>query len=105
MGREAGDPPGGGTHLSLSLTEGCGYAAAACTTLSFVPQVLKIWQTRSAADISSGMYGLFIVGLALWLAYGVILKSWPIICANTVTIALAAAVLLMKWHFERRPRP
>lgn len=91
--------------LSFSLTEICGYAAAACTTLSFVPQVLKIWRTRSAADISSSMYVLFIAGLALWLVYGAALKSWPIVGANTVTIALAAAVLWMKWRFRRPPQP
>ena len=81
-----------------------GAVCAACTTLSFVPQVLKIWRTRSAADISGGMYVLFIVGLALWLVYGAALKSWPIVCANTATIALAAAVLWMKWHFGRPRR-
>lgn len=88
--------------MSPIVTEAFGYAAASCTTLSFVPQVLKVWRTRSAQDISSGMYLLFILGLALWLVYGTARVSWPIICANTVTIGLAGAVLLMKWRFARR---
>jgi len=87
--------------LSLALTDLLGFAAAACTTLSFVPQVLKIRRTRSTGDISAGMYWLFIFGLALWLGYGAIIGSWPILLANTLTIALATAVLWMKWRFER----
>lgn len=87
--------------MSLLLSDALGFVGAGCTTLSFVPQVLKVWRSRSARDISAGMYGLFIVGLGFWLAYGVAIGSWPILVANTVTIALAAAVLGMKWHFER----
>jgi MtN3 and saliva related transmembrane protein len=86
----------------MAPVEICGYAAASCTTFSFVPQVLKVWRTRSAGDISGGMYLLFIVGLALWMVYGAALSSWPILVANTVTIVLAGAVLLMKWRFGRR---
>lgn len=89
--------------MSPIVTEAFGYAAASCTTLSFVPQVLKVWRTRSAEDISSGMYLLFIFGLALWLVYGVARGSWPIVGANSVTIALAAAIVLMKWRFAGRP--
>ena len=85
------------------LADLLGFAGAGCTTVSFVPQVLKIRRTRSAADISSGMYLLFILGLALWLAYGLMIGSWPILIANTLTIGLAAAVLWMKWRFERPP--
>ena len=81
-----------------------GYAAAICTTLSFVPQVLRVWRTRSADDISAAMYVLFVAGLALWIAYGVLLRAWPIVIANTVTIALAGAILVLKWRFARRRR-
>ncbi len=87
--------------MSSILADLLGFAGAGCTTVSFVPQVLKIRRTRSAADISSGMYQLFILGLALWLAYGVMIGSWPILIANTLTIGLATAVLWMKWRFER----
>jgi MtN3 and saliva related transmembrane protein len=88
--------------LSFTWSEGFGFVGAGCTTLSFVPQVLKVWRSRSAHDISAGMYLLFITGLAFWLAYGLSIGSWPILIANTLTIVLAAAVLGMKWHFERR---
>ncbi len=78
------------THIDL-----IGYAAAVCTTLAFVPQVLKIHRERSAYDISTGMYVVYIAGVGLWLAYGVLVASWPIILANAATICLAMAVLWM----------
>ncbi len=91
--------------MSSTLVDLLGFAGASCTTVSFIPQVLKIRRTRSAEDISAGMYLLFILGLALWLAYGVMIGSWPILIANTLTIGLAMAVLWMKWRFERPAAP
>ena len=78
-----------------------GFAAAFLTTVAFVPQVLKIWRTRSANDVSLGMYSLFSLGVALWLAYGVLIGSWPVIVANGVTLLLAGAVVAMKLKFSR----
>jgi MtN3 and saliva related transmembrane protein len=83
------------------LADVLGFLGAGGTTLSFVPQVLKVWKSRSARDISSGMYLLFIAGLVFWLAYGVMIGSWPILIANILTIGLAGSVLCMKWYFER----
>lgn len=54
-----------------------GYAAAGLTTVAFVPQALKSWRTRDLSGVSLSMYSLFTLGLALWLAYGVALGSWP----------------------------
>ncbi len=82
-------------------TDYLGYAAAICTTGSFIPQVRMVWRARSASGISSGMYLIFIAGVAMWLGYGIALGAWPIIVANFVTLLLASSVLLMKWHFER----
>jgi MtN3 and saliva related transmembrane protein len=82
-----------------SITSTIGFAAALLTTLSFVPQVLKVWRTRSAKDISLGMYSLFTLGIAAWLLYGVLIDSWPVILANLVTLVLAGSVLVMKLKF------
>ncbi len=73
-----------------------GYAAATLTTMAFVPQAVKSWRSRDLSGISLGMYSLFSLGLALWLAYGIQLGSWPIILANSVTLALAGSVLWLK---------
>ena len=73
-----------------------GYAAAILTTVAFVPQALKSWRTRDLYGVSLTMYSLFTLGVALWLAYGIILGAWPIIVANVVTLALAGMVLALK---------
>lgn len=82
-------------------TEHLGFAAAAFTTFSFVPQVLLVWRTRAAAGVSTGMYAIFIAGVALWLWYGLQIGSLPVVLANGTTLVLASSVLLMKWRFER----
>lgn len=82
-----------------SITSTIGFIAAILTTVSFVPQVLKVWRTRSAKDISLGMYSLFTLGIAAWLVYGVLIDSWPVILANLVTLILAGSVLVMKLKF------
>jgi MtN3 and saliva related transmembrane protein len=79
-----------------ALTDWLGYLAASLTTLSFVPQAWHTFRTRDVAGISLGMYSAFTAGVALWLLYGVALGAWPVIVANFVTLALAAAILAMK---------
>lgn len=76
-----------------------GSAAATLTTTAFIPQAWKVWRTRHTADISLGMYALFTLGVALWLTYGILLSSWPIILANGITLLLAGIVLAMKIKF------
>ncbi|MEI8384664.1 MAG: SemiSWEET transporter [Nitrosomonadaceae bacterium] len=73
-----------------------GYAAAVLTTVAFVPQALKSWQTRDLSGVSLPMYSLFTAGVAMWFVYGVMLGSWPIIIANAITIVLASVVLTLK---------
>ena len=73
-----------------------GTVAASLTTLAFVPQVLQIWRTRSARDVSLPMYVALTCGIICWLIYGLMLNAWPIIIANIVTFLLAVAVIVMK---------
>ena len=73
-----------------------GYVAAILTTISFVPQVWQIWRTQITKGISLRMYVLFTCGVSLWLIYGILLASWPMIIANTITVILAGGVLFMK---------
>jgi MtN3 and saliva related transmembrane protein len=85
-------------------TEGLGLIAAFATTVSFVPQVWKVWRERSTGDISLGMYCLLCSGIACWLVYGLRLNALPIILANAVTLLLAGAILAMKIVFEWKKR-
>lgn len=73
-----------------------GFIAGALTTISFVPQVVKTWRTRSTADISLGMFALFCAGLVLWTLYGIALGSWPIVIWNAITLVLAGTILIFK---------
>ena len=83
----------------MSAQDWIGGIAATLTTCSFIPQVWRVWQTRHTEDISLLMYTLFTVGVALWLAYGILLASWPVILANAITLLLAGTVLALKLRF------
>ena len=73
-----------------------GLAAAFCSTFSFLPQVIKVWRTRSTQDISREMFLLIVCGAALWLAYGVIRQDIPLIAADLASLVLAATILYFK---------
>jgi len=78
------------------MTDLIGMIAGTLTTIAFVPQVWRVWKTRSTRDISLGMYLVFTAGVVCWLAYGLMLGAWPIIVANCVTLALTGTVLALK---------
>ena len=76
-----------------------GSVAAVLTTASFVPQAWHSFKTRDVSGISLSMYSVFTLGVTLWLMYGVLLQSWPLMIANSITLVLAAAILGMKLRF------
>ena len=84
------------------LRESIGSAAAVCTTISFVPQLVRVWRRKSAWDISLTMFLLFSMGVALWLVYGLLIASYPVIAANAVTLTLAVAILVLKLRYDSR---
>ncbi|MGZ5180426.1 MAG: SemiSWEET transporter [Ramlibacter sp.] len=89
----------------MSWVDQVGYLAAILTTCSFVPQAWHTFRTRDVGGISLGMYTVFAAGVALWLAYGLLLRAWPIVLANAVTLSLALAILAMKLRFGRAAPP
>ncbi len=86
----------------MSPSDLIGFAAAALTTASFVPQAWLTFRTRDVSGISTGMYSAFTLGVFLWLVYGLIVDAWPIVVANAITLALAVAILAMKLRFSAR---
>jgi MtN3 and saliva related transmembrane protein len=80
----------------MSVADLLGSVAGTLTTVAFVPQVWRVWKSRSTRDISLGMYLVFTTGVGFWLLYGVALDAWPIIVANSVTLMLTGTVLAMK---------
>ena len=81
-----------------------GYIAAALTTLSFVPQALLVIRTRRTGGISLLMYSLFVIGVALWLVYGLLTDAMPVVIANAVTLVLAGTILVIaaRERYSRR---
>jgi len=76
--------------------EWIGWLAAGLTTVSFVPQALRVIRTRNTEAISLWMYILFILGIGAWLAYGFVLEDTPMIIANTITLSMASIILVFK---------
>ena len=77
-----------------------GYVAAVCTTVAFVPQVMKTYKSKSAASLSLGMFLFFTSGIILWLIYGIMINEYPIIVANLVTLVLAVMLIYFKLRYK-----
>lgn len=77
-----------------------GLAAGFCTTVAFLPQAIKTWKSKSAKDLSLGMYSIFCTGVILWLVYGILKSDIPIILTNGVTLFLAISILYFKLSFK-----
>ncbi|MCU0896492.1 MAG: SemiSWEET transporter [Burkholderiales bacterium] len=88
----------------MTTADAIGLLAGVLTTLAFVPQVIRVWRTRSARDLSLASFAIFTVGVALWLVYGIAVGALPVIVANAVTLVLAGAILVMKLAFDRAKR-
>jgi MtN3 and saliva related transmembrane protein len=82
--------------MDTGLLSLIGFAAAFCTTAAYVPQVWRIWRTRSTADISLGMFVVMNIGVLLWLIYGIAINSAPVIACNGTTLVLASTILILK---------
>ena len=80
----------------MALLDYTGYAAALCTTSAYLPQVLRVWRTRSTKDISLRMFLVLVTGIALWLTYGLWKGEMPLIVANGITLVLASTILFFK---------
>jgi len=85
------------------LINAVGTVAALCTIVSFVPQILKIARERDASSVSLRMYMFTVTSFTLWTIYGVLLQAWPLILANSTSLACAATALFMKWKFRDGP--
>lgn len=85
--------------------EAIGLAAGALTTVAFVPQVWQAWRTRSTSDLSAAWLVSFTLGIVLWFAYGVLIRSRPVILANGLTLLLTLTLLYLKLSARRPSAP
>jgi len=83
-----------------NFSQSIGFIAAICTSVAFVPQALKIYKSKTARDISLPMWLIFSFGVFLWLIYGILILSLPIIIANVVTLLLSLFILFFKVKYS-----
>ena len=83
-----------------TATLAVGLAAGALTTLAFIPQVVRVFRTRSARDISLPTFAALVVGTILWLTYGILRGDIPLIAANAISLVLVSAVVWAKLRFK-----
>jgi len=86
----------------MELTDVLGYVAGALTTIALVPQAWRSFRTKDVSGISLRMYCIFTLGVAIWLAYGIMLHEMPMMLANSVSLVLALLVLAMKLKYRKR---
>ena len=84
-----------------ALINSIGMVAGLLTTAAFIPQVWKIYRTKSGKDISGRMFSLFSAGIVLWLIYGILLESMPLILSNAVTLVLSLTIIALKVRYSR----
>lgn len=80
-------------HINV---EYLGFVSAFLTTASFLPQAVQSLRTGDLSSISLSMYLMFVIGVAGWLGYGVLLGARPLIASNSVTLLLSSLILALK---------
>ena len=78
-----------------------GLTAGTITSFTFLPQVIQIWKTKSAKDLSMIMLLLLIVGVSMWLAYGILVKDAAIIYTNSMVLTMSLIMLIFKLKFKQ----
>jgi MtN3 and saliva related transmembrane protein len=86
-------------RINMASIELVGYLAATLTTAAFLPQVVRVWQSKSTKDLALPTLLLFIAGVSMWLIYGLLLNSAPVIVANAVTLVLNLVILRFKLKY------
>jgi MtN3 and saliva related transmembrane protein len=81
-----------------------GYIAGTCTTLAFLPQVLKTYRTKSAKDVSVTMFIVYTIGILLWITFGIINHFTSIIVSNAVSLVLSSSQIVLKIYYDNGHR-
>jgi MtN3 and saliva related transmembrane protein len=75
-----------------------GVVAGICSTASFAPQVWKVWREGDTRAISLRMYLVTVAAFTLWIGYGLLIDSLPIMVFNSLSLLLSGSILVMKWR-------
>lgn len=90
--------------MNAGWVTGMGYVAGLCTTVSLIPQVMRIVRLGTARDVSIEMYLLFAAGTLMWLTYGLVLHAGPMIVWNAVSFVLAVIIVSLKLRYDHNAR-
>jgi MtN3 and saliva related transmembrane protein len=82
--------------MNTTMNDLIGYTAASCTTISFLPQVIKALRNHDTQSLSLGMYLIFTTGSCLWCVYGYVRHEQVIVIANSITASLCLLILIVK---------
>ena len=83
------------------LIENIGYVGSLLTSITFIPQVYKSWKSKSVGDLSIAMIVIVISSTIVWLTYGYLISSGPVLVANTVVLVLTLVLLYFKTAFKK----
>jgi len=81
-----------------------GVGAAVCSMASFLPQIAKIVREHDASSVSLRMYLVTVAAFIFWIAYGLLIASWPIAASNAVNLAMSSTILVLKWRRDGAER-
>lgn len=87
--------------MEAIIIEILGYISATLTTIAFLPQIIKTLKTKSAKDVSMGMFVLFTTGVFLWIIYGALTNTMPVLIANAVIFCLALTQIILKIKYDK----
>ena len=80
-----------------------GMSAGSISAITFLPQVIKTWRSKSAGDISLLTFTFATISVIMWLVYGIILKDIPIIYTNSLVLICSLIMLYFKFRFKQKP--
>ncbi len=87
----------------MDIATAIGLCAAFLTSIAFIPQTVRNFRSKNVGDLSFTTFGTFTAGVVMWLAYGLMIGSLPVILANTFTLAVAVLNLWQMWAYRVRP--
>lgn len=88
--------------MTLDWTDIIGLAAGICTTVAVIPQIKKAWKTKKVEDVSPGMFSILILGVFLWVIYGITQNDLPIIAANGISLGLNSVMLYLMLRYRKK---
>lgn len=84
----------------MSFLEILGLSAGTITSITFLPQIIHIWKTKSAKDLSLNMLALLIIGVSMWLTYGIFVRDIAIIYTNSMVLIMSLILVYFKFRFK-----